>query len=881
VTKPTHQAHHNLFDKVTATFDARRKQQTEIKKTRNAAAVAAVVTTGTPEKHNNMAVNILNKAIGIDYKNHQGVIKHETLARDPVLHNNKIDVNKITHEVRPHLIMHNEGKTKKLPPITTINHGSVGGNSNKSNSNIRINGVTKQLPYGRNYLVKAKTNTENEEKTNTENEENDNSNMHNNNMLGTLEDEVQSVKRTLINGADRIGKTELQLVHNAMDYITQSEEKVVQGVHRGFSSLRGTSSSSQNPPPPSSSSSSYYYRGGLYDHSSDNIEQLEHYPYMTAPISTEHDFSNYIPPGGYRFIEYKDGDAPYLITIPIIHQSDELARSRRYHIKAAMKHVWHNYDQQSVYGKDEMSPLTGHGIDKWGGLGTTLVDSLDTLWIMDMKDEFYNGRDWVRDHLSFTHVLRSVSYFETSIRHLGGLLSAYDLSNDDILLQKATDLANRLIMAYDKESGLPRSNVDLSSGRSNNQLWNSNNYMLAEVATNQIENRYLSHVTNRQEYVTLSMKAFDIVRDLQPTDGLLFEQIMDSSSASTTASSGRKGGILGWFSSFFTTIESGGVDRRRSRKLSFGNSKVSFGACGDSAYEYMLKVWIQGGKKENQYRLMWDKAMIGMHTQLLQKSSSTGLTYIANRISGKLEHKMDHLVCFMGGTLALSAYTDPLGLDSVRAQRDLQTARALTYTCYQMYARTKTGIAPEYVRFVTNNGDENDMIVPSDAPYYILRPEAVEAFYYLSKLTGDPIYREWGWEVFQSIEKYCKTKYGYASIKDVNKPGSVEDRMESFFIAETLKYLYLLFDPDSEIDILSKVRLDIEVIHFSWRVFFVHLTAVDTHCCAYLYLSTYSIPKHIHLRFLMTRSERLDFVNAFFACLLWWRFVMRVLTKDC
>ena len=198
-----------------------------------------------------------------------------------------------------------------------------------------------------------------------------------------------------------------------------------------------------------------------------------------------------------------------------------------------------------------------------------------------MKDEFYKGRDWVRDHLSFTHVVRSVSYFETSIRHLGGLLSAYDISNDDILLQKAKDLANRLIMAYDKESGLPRSNVDLSSGRSNNQLWNSNNYMLAEVATNQIENRYLSHVTNKQEYVTLSMKAFNIVRDLQPMDGLLFEQIMDSSSASTTASS-RKG-ILGWFSSFFTNIASGGVDRRRSRKLSFGNSKVSFGACGDSA----------------------------------------------------------------------------------------------------------------------------------------------------------------------------------------------------------------------------------------------------------------------------------------------------------
>ena len=67
--------------------------------------------------------------------------------------------------------------------------------------------------------------------------------------------------------------------------------------------------------------------------------------------------------------------------------------------------------------------------------------------------------------------------------------------------------------------------------------------------------------------------------------------------------------------------------------------------------------------------------------------------------------------------------------------------------------------------------------------------------------------QEWGWEVFQSIEKYLKTQYGYGSLKNVNNENSVEDRMESFFMAETLKYLYLLFDPDSEIDILKKVCL--------------------------------------------------------------------------
>ena len=77
----------------------------------------------------------------------------------------------------------------------------------------------------------------------------------------------------------------------------------------------------------------------------------------------------------------------------------------------------------------------------------------------------------------------------------------------------------------------------------------------------------------------------------------------------------------------------------------------------------------------------------------------------------------------MGGALALGAYTDPRGLDSVRAQRDLKTAKALTYTCYQMYARTKTGISPEFMNF---KGDQDDMQVPSSASFYILRPEAVE-----------------------------------------------------------------------------------------------------------------------------------------------------------
>jgi hypothetical protein len=100
---------------------------------------------------------------------------------------------------------------------------------------------------------------------------------------------------------------------------------------------------------------------------------------------------------------------------------------------------------------------------------------------------------------------------------------------------------------------------------------------------------------------------------------------------------------------------------------------------GDSFYEYMLKVWLQGGKTEDMYRDMYDESMQGMHDELLQVSTPSGLVFIADKNSGNLDTKMDHLVCFMGGLLVLGAYTDPRGLNSERAQRDLKTGKVSRY----------------------------------------------------------------------------------------------------------------------------------------------------------------------------------------------------------
>lgn len=80
--------------------------------------------------------------------------------------------------------------------------------------------------------------------------------------------------------------------------------------------------------------------------------------------------------------------------------------------------------------------------------------------------------------------------------------------------------------------------------------------------------------------------------------------------------------------------------------------------------------------------------------------------------------------------------------------------------------------------------------------HYLLRPELIESLYYLYYLTGDTTYQDWGWKIFEALEKYTRQPDGYSSISDVRQPENVRprDKMESFFLAETLKYLYLLFD---------------------------------------------------------------------------------------
>jgi len=198
----------------------------------------------------------------------------------------------------------------------------------------------------------------------------------------------------------------------------------------------------------------------------------------------------------------------------------------------------------------------------------------------------------------------------------------------------------------------------------------------------------------------------------------------------------------------------------------------------DSYYEYLLKGWLLFGDKDCER--MW-KSSIKALNQYLADDASTGFWYgQANMNSGKrVGTNFGALEAFFPGELALSG--------------DLDRAKRLEESCYKMW--TKWGIEPEALNY------SNMKIVERG---YALRPEIIESAYYLYHFTKDARYLDMGQTFFNSLVKYCRTDAGYAALSDVEKKTKA-DRMESFFLAETLKYLYLLFAQPDALDLTKMV----------------------------------------------------------------------------
>ncbi|XP_043095471.1 endoplasmic reticulum mannosyl-oligosaccharide 1,2-alpha-mannosidase-like isoform X1 [Puntigrus tetrazona] len=444
-----------------------------------------------------------------------------------------------------------------------------------------------------------------------------------------------------------------------------------------------------------------------------------------------------------------------------------LAESRLETVREALRHAWKGY-KNFAWGHDELKPIS-KSYGEWFGLGLTLIDALDTMWILGLKEEFAEAREWVAKELSFDKNV-DVNLFESTIRILGGLLSTYHLTGDSLFLEKAKDIGSRLMPAFTTASKIPYSDVNIGKGTAHPPQWTSDS-TVAEVTSIQLEFRELSRLTGDPKYKLAVMEVMKQVHNLD----------------------GKQDGLV----PMFINTNNG---------LFTHQGTYTLGARADSYYEYLLKQWIQGGETENELLDDYLLAVEGVKKNLLKKSTPSGLTFVGELSHGHFSPKMDHLVCFLPGTLALGAH---YGLPADH----MELAKQLIETCYQMYAQMETGLSPEIAHFNMHESSTQDVDVKIADRHNLQVPETVESLFYMYRFTKDKKYQQWGWEILQNFNKYTRVPTGgYTSINNVRDPANPNprDKMESFFLGETLKYFYLLFSNDSDLISLDKYIFNTE-----------------------------------------------------------------------
>ncbi|KXX81549.1 Mannosyl-oligosaccharide alpha-1,2-mannosidase [Madurella mycetomatis] len=448
-------------------------------------------------------------------------------------------------------------------------------------------------------------------------------------------------------------------------------------------------------------------------------------------------------------------------------------------VKQAFQTSWDGY-YKYAFPHDSLRPVSNGFADDRNGWGASAVDALSTALVMGNWDVVEQILEFI-PKINFDNTSTEVSLFETTIRYLGGLLSAYDLVTGPLdghidqpdkakaILDQAKRLADNLKVAFDTPSGVPDNGLFLNPPRKSGSETNG----IATIGTLVLEWTRLSDLTNDDEYATLVQKAESYLLHPQPALGEPFP------------------GLLGTNVNITTGL--------------FVDGNGGWGGGTDSFYEYLIKMFLYDPDRFGEYRDRWIKAADSSIKYLASHPTTRpDLTFLAMWRNQTLHFVSEHLACFNAGNfifgglvLGEPAYTE-MGL-------------ALVDGCRATYASTATRIGPETFRWQdlsraptdpTHNPpppasqqafyDEAGFWVTNSG--YVLRPEVIESYYYAYRATGDSKYQDWAWEAFEAVHETCRVGSGYSSIRDVTRPGggSFSNFQESFWFAEVLKYSYLI-----------------------------------------------------------------------------------------
>lgn len=210
-------------------------------------------------------------------------------------------------------------------------------------------------------------------------------------------------------------------------------------------------------------------------------------------------------------------------------------------IRAAAAHAWDGYRRQA-WGMDELRPISGGVHNPFNKWGATLVDSLDTLWIMDMKAEFEEAVERVAEIDFTTSVRPDIPLFETTIRYLGGLVAAYDVSGGKyrILLDKAVELAEVLYGAFDTPNRMPQTFYRWKPAFASQPKRASNHIVMAELGSLSLEFTRLSQLTGEPKYYDAIARITDAFQEWQNNTRLpgLWPTSLDASGCEKPVSGG-------------------------------------------------------------------------------------------------------------------------------------------------------------------------------------------------------------------------------------------------------------------------------------------------------------------------------------------------------
>ncbi|KAI1633085.1 endoplasmic reticulum mannosyl-oligosaccharide 1,2-alpha-mannosidase [Biscogniauxia mediterranea] len=463
---------------------------------------------------------------------------------------------------------------------------------------------------------------------------------------------------------------------------------------------------------------------------------------------------------------------------------------RQREVKRVFLNDWKAY-KSFAWMKDALKPLSESYRDQFSGWSATLVDSLDALWIMGLREEFDEAVEAVAQIDFGTSTSTRVNTFETNIRYLGGLIAAYDLSKREILLTKAVELGDLIYGAFNTENRMPVDFIDFKAAKTGKGLVVEGSVVSASPGTLSLELTRLSQLTGDPKYYDAISRVMDV-----------FYQ-------------GQKKTMLPGLWPMFVSMSS--------QDVVSGNT-FTLAGCADSLYEYLPKVHALLGGQEHRYEEMtanfveagkrlFFRPMVPNNESILIPSS--GRVTQDGRVI--LDEETEHLACYIGGTYALAGRL--LG-----AKEYVNIGEKLALGCVYGYKSFPTGMMPERVNMVACESIEDcewnetrfdkekikrrewkDHLplgfTTAKDPRYILRPEAIESVFILYRITGDPAWQEIGWDMFTAIVNGTKTETGtHAAVQDVTRATDdlpKDDYMESFWLAETLKYFYLLFStPD-------------------------------------------------------------------------------------